>query len=602
MSEFKLEKRKLSDLIADVHRGDIQLPQFQRAYKWKPKAVMKLIDSLNKLHPAGSLLFLEIDSTKTSFIAYEKVRTAPSTASAAKPNFLILDGQQRLTSCHSALTNSGSKTYFIDLKVLKSKFRGNIDNLDLVDDKIIVVKNNVTQPDQLLFSQHLLPFSFLLRTDDPSKSKEELRKKLYNYKENLRSGANYDKELLKFCETELDNFLDSFFDYQFPTIILPKSLDVAGVCKVFQTLNTTGIKLTAFDICVATLIPEDIKLKEKLNTAILNRPNINAILKDDETIILQTIALIANIWPKKNNLPKNLKASHILSHWDKAEEHLDLCVTILDMFGLGISKATDLLPYQPVVPVIAAALANSNYKSFNHSDQNKINNLIKRWFYNVCLNLRYTEGTDNKMKEDCGLLVEWILNNKEPEYIKAGVEWKTEKFITANKNGAFGKAIMIAINSRNLTDFYSSELVGFGNQVKIPCQQHHIFPNAKYRSQANISSVFNFTFITTKSNQFIKDKRTNEYINDILHETQITINSLKAKLLLHFIDENCYQSLKNQNFEEFLIKRAENIFLYLKEEIGINLSTTNSEGKALIDIEEDDPDPDGNFDLSNDLE
>jgi hypothetical protein len=586
MSEFKLEKRKLTDLISDVHNGDIQLPQFQRDYKWKPTAVMKLIDSLNKLHPAGSLLFLEIDTTKTPFIAYEKVRSAPDSASSKKPNFLILDGQQRLTSCHSALTNSGTKTYFLDLKILKSKYSGNRDILDLVDDKIVVVKNKVAQPDQMLFSHNLLPFSFLLKHEDPAKSKEEMRKKLYNYKENLRNDPNGDKDFLKFCDSELENFLDSFFDYQFPTIILPKTLDIAGVCKVFQTLNTTGLKLTAFDICVATFIPENIYIKEKLKTAITNRPNIKAILKDDETIILQTIALMANIWPKKNNLPDNLKAAHILSYWDKAEEYLEHCAIVLDNIGLGITKGTDLLPYQPIIPVVAAALANSDYKSKNHADKTNIQNKIKKWFYTICLDLRYTEGTDNKMKEDFGHLVEWILNNKEPDYIKTGVSWKPEKVITANKNGAFGKAIMTAINSKQALDFYTDEQVGFGNQIPSTCQQHHIFPDAKYKSNNHIASVFNFTYITSKSNQFIKDKRTNEYIPGIVTETQIPLARLKSKLSAHFIDDRCFNDLETQSFDDFLKNRAENIFNYLKNEIGINLTITTTQTEAQeVDID-----------------
>lgn len=199
MSDFKLEKRKLTSLVADVHSGKIQLPQFQRDYKWKPKSVMKLLDSINKLHPAGSLLFLEVDVTKEPLIAYDKVKTAPDTASTAKPSYLILDGQQRLTSCHSAFTNTGERSYYIDLLSLQKNYHGKGDNLDLIDDKILIVKKHIPAPDQLLFSSDLLPCSYLLKIDEPQKSKEELRKKLYTYKESLRSKPDMQtlKSLLK---------------------------------------------------------------------------------------------------------------------------------------------------------------------------------------------------------------------------------------------------------------------------------------------------------------------------------------------------------------------------------------------------------------------
>lgn len=586
MSEFKLEKRKVTDLISDIHNGDIQLPQFQRDYKWKPSAVLKLIDSINKLHPAGSLLFLEIDTSKEPFIAYEKVRTAPDSAGDVKPSYLILDGQQRLTSCHSALTNSGTKTYFIDLKTLQKKYNGSISTLDLVDDKILIVKNNVSQPDQLLFSKNLLPFSFLLKRDDPQKSKEELRIKLYNYRENLRNDEKGDKDLLQFVETKLENFLDSFFDYQFPTVILPKDLDIAGVCKVFQTINTTGLKLSAFDICVATFMPHGINLKEKLTQAKSNFPEIEAILSDDETIILQTIALLAGVSPKSNTLPNFLKTHHIHSYWQTAEEYLSVAVDVLDKIGVGLSKGIDLLPYQPIVPILSSSLANVKYKSKSHGEQTNILNKLRKWFYSVCLDLRFSEGTDNKMKDDTAAIIEWISSNKEPEYITNGILWNSSKIINANKNGAFGKTIIVAINSNKPLDFYTPESVGFGPTVTANCQQHHIFPDAKYKANDKVSSVFNFTYITTKSNQYIKDKRTSEYISGIITETGITELAFKEKLSRHFIDEICYKNLQKQEMDEFLKNRVTNIYNFLKENIGVKLSVaTQNEYEEYVDID-----------------
>ena len=145
---------------------------------------------------------------------------------------------------------------------------------------------------------------------------------------------------------------------------------------------------------------------------------------------------------------------------------------------------------------------------------------------------------------------------------------------------------MTAINSKQALDFYTDEQVGFGNQIPSTCQQHHIFPDAKYKSNNHIASVFNFTYITSKSNQFIKDKRTNEYIPGIVTETQIPLARLKSKLSAHFIDDRCFNDLETQSFDDFLKNRAENIFNYLKNEIGINLTITSTQTEAQeVDID-----------------
>ena len=55
--------------------------------------------------------------------------------------------------------------------------------------------------------------------------------------------------------------MDTIFEYEFPVVILPKEMTLDAVCKVFQTINSTGLKLSAFDICVAKFMRQSIDLK-----------------------------------------------------------------------------------------------------------------------------------------------------------------------------------------------------------------------------------------------------------------------------------------------------------------------------------------------------
>ena len=117
MGNFTPTKLKLKDLLADIDNGKIKLPSFQRDYKWTAPKVKKLLDSIQCDHPAGTLLFLAVDYTNLLIpeMSFNFTDTAKQNSNV---EYLVLDGQQRLTSCYCAFYNLGNKTYFLDYKKL----------------------------------------------------------------------------------------------------------------------------------------------------------------------------------------------------------------------------------------------------------------------------------------------------------------------------------------------------------------------------------------------------------------------------------------------------------------------------------------------------
>jgi hypothetical protein len=88
-------------LIHQIGQAAIRLPELQRAYVWRPTQVAKLIDSMYRGYPVGSLLFWRADEAPASRALDV---TNGSTASMFAPLYL-LDGQQRLTSLHRVFSN-----------------------------------------------------------------------------------------------------------------------------------------------------------------------------------------------------------------------------------------------------------------------------------------------------------------------------------------------------------------------------------------------------------------------------------------------------------------------------------------------------------------
>lgn len=94
-------ERQIGELMSQISAGEIRLPELQRDYVWKPPQVAKLVDSLYRGYPSGSLLFWQTDSEPARRAMAVK---APQHAAMRSPLYL-LDGQQRLTSLHRVFTD-----------------------------------------------------------------------------------------------------------------------------------------------------------------------------------------------------------------------------------------------------------------------------------------------------------------------------------------------------------------------------------------------------------------------------------------------------------------------------------------------------------------
>ncbi|HEY1743867.1 MAG TPA: DUF262 domain-containing protein, partial [Granulicella sp.] len=55
-SRLSTETPFFQDLSADIRRGQIKIPQFQRKFVWKEEQAFELLDSIKNNYPIGSLL------------------------------------------------------------------------------------------------------------------------------------------------------------------------------------------------------------------------------------------------------------------------------------------------------------------------------------------------------------------------------------------------------------------------------------------------------------------------------------------------------------------------------------------------------------------
>lgn len=89
----------VKELIAKVRAGEVRIPSFQRPLRWKAADVRKLLDSVWRGYPVGSLLFWKREALAEDIV----VGGAPMSAPAATDAWWVVDGQQRVTALAASL-------------------------------------------------------------------------------------------------------------------------------------------------------------------------------------------------------------------------------------------------------------------------------------------------------------------------------------------------------------------------------------------------------------------------------------------------------------------------------------------------------------------
>ncbi|MHB1240895.1 MAG: DUF262 domain-containing protein, partial [Gammaproteobacteria bacterium] len=102
MTTFDSTKASLNDLLREIREGKIQLPDFQRGWVWDDDHIRDLLVSIARSFPIGAVMMLEAGG-EVRFETRPVEGLEGQIPKDKKPEKLILDGQQRLTTLTQAL-------------------------------------------------------------------------------------------------------------------------------------------------------------------------------------------------------------------------------------------------------------------------------------------------------------------------------------------------------------------------------------------------------------------------------------------------------------------------------------------------------------------
>jgi hypothetical protein len=497
-----------SQLITDIKKGEIKIPQFQRKFVWKDEQALELLDSVANRYPIGSILLWK---------TVEKLNAArdigsfqlPTTDDITPTNY-VLDGQQRLTVIYSCLGASETDT-------------GYAAGYDLVNEEFIEIKPGNSRPE-------VFPLRKLFNTTS-----------LLNYRTSLLSFP--DSSIL---QGRLDNLLAALTQYKLPVVTL-QDLTIDEVCPIFERINSSGTRLSTYDLMVAATWAEDFDLNDKVSS-ILSSIEEKGYGNTERSTILKAVSAIQldSIQDKSLRALRKLTTPDIEALSQRTESALKHAVdTLSTQFGI---HSWDFLSYEAVLLITTYLFRDTNHLSADQATR------LRQWFWRASFGERYKVGGENFVSRDLDTVHKFVLSGV-GEAAQFGIlpgqaDWGKTQF---KSNVARSRAFILALAAaapRNLSNGMVIDvqhaLSGYNKK-----EYHHVYPRGylKVTQEGEASNVLaNIVMLTSATNRAISDTPPSRYVPELIARLGPDCDAIFRSNLLPVPSEFEYAKLPYSDF------------------------------------------------------
>lgn len=579
---------ELSELMREVSTGKEQLPEFQRGWTWDNDRIRGIIASLSQGYPMGAIMRLEYGNENVRF----KYRTIEGvTVTGVTPEFLILDGQQRLTSMYRATcckepvettTEKGKEIkrfYYLDIKKCLDESEDRVDAVIAVpsDRKI---KTNFDRDVVLDLSTRELEFEhemFPINIIFDSNAREDWADGYKEYHE-------YDKAFMEKYKQFRTQVIDTIVGYKLPVITLGKETPREAVCKVFENVNTGGVPLTVFELVTATFATYDFDLRkdwiecrdkirgkgETLNTDVMEGV--------DETSFLTAITLYTTYLSDKMTTCK--KKDVLALNFEDYKKNRDILLEGYKMarkflFQQYVFRKRDL-PYTTQLIPLSAICAVIRTATFNLPSTQKI---LAKWFWCGIMGEMYGGANETRYATDIEDVVADIQGkDSQNRTINAAYFSATRLLSLQTRNSAAYKGIMALVYREQCRDFMQGITMDIVKSMDESPDIHHIFPEAYCKKmgldKSKWNSIVNKTPLLPASNRQIGGDASSVYSGNIMKKAEIDEVELRFRIESHLVN---YDYLIADDFDHYFIARAKAILKVIEAAMGKTIADKGSE-------------------------
>ncbi len=577
MSTFDSTKRLLPEILSDIVRGKVQLPDFQRGWIWDDDHVKGLLVSVARSFPVGAVMLLETGGEARFQV--RPVENVPFAGGIPDAGLLILDGQQRLTTLTQVLSLKGTvKTYNDKGKAIERYYYFNIqmalEGPGYLEDALIAVepdrkvKTNFGRDlvldlstRELECSQLHFPCSEILNSDDWEESLQ-----LYA-PEHFGLYMKFRKEIL-----------GAFRNYQLPIIELKKETSKEAVCLVFEKVNTGGVPLSVFELVTASYAADGYNMRDdwfgssirqvvSRQGRLSKEPMLSGV---EATDFLQAITMMYTLERRQADIaagktgkqisPVSAKRVAILSlpldaykKWaDEVEAGFKLAARFLRkecfLSPLDLPYRTQLAPLASVLSVLKERWLEP-----------RIHAKLTQWYWCGVLGELYGGAVETRVANDVDELLLWIENDDEIPRTILDATFQPDRLdrLSSRLSAAY-KGINILVLRSGAEDFFWKANIRELDAEDVAIDIHHIFPQDWCEKQSIPRKVYNAivnkTPISYKANRMIGGVAPSQYLNKLQNHKQVLLDDEKMDAILesHLIPAGL---LRVDSFYEFYQER-----------------------------------------------
>jgi hypothetical protein len=643
---FDSTKRSLRELLQELKKGTIQLPEFQRGWVWKNEQIKELIASVIRQYPIGAVMLLETGGEVR--FQTRPVEGLRFDGAIPAPNLLILDGQQRLTSMFQAtLMGSAAKTenerkqkvarwYYLDMKRLLA-------NPDLLEEAVIDVPADRIRPEvagrkgldlsssSLEYQSFLFPLSHIYREGDWQMGFIDHRSDKEGFRDALATYKKFKEEVV-----------EPFSGYQLPVITLAKSSRREAVCQVFEKVNTGGVKLNAFELVTASYAADGFDLRadwygRKIRDGVAategryqrfaagreqGKPEgvqrLGRILKAvRETDFLQCVALLSTrIRRQQDQQNGQLSPDKWTGVSCKRATILDLPLAEYEKWAAAAEEGffragrflikqgfyrSDDLPYVTQLVPLAAILTSlgSDYEAAATTAK------VQRWYWCGVLGELYGGAIETRFAKDFPEVMEWVAGQGPDPSTVYEADFRPNRLDTMRtRNSAAYKGLYTLLLREQAKDFRTGQPINDAIFYDDAIDIHHVFPavwcEANRIGPDRSNSILNKTPQSARTNRVIGGASPSTYLPKLeraylksqgASEKSCTVNAAAAMdelLQSHRINPDL---LRSDAFDAFYEQRRRDLLELIAAVIGkpIAIESLPPDGEAALpQIDEDD--------------
>lgn len=596
---FQTPLYELSDYLKLTTSGKIQLPDFQRGYKWEDERIRQLLVTVLRGHPLGVVMLLKTGNDQIRF----KPRPVEgvSVPESVQAETLLLDGQQRLTSLTQALTGDGvvdtmdsrgkrmSRRYYVDIELA-------LQGEDRMDEAVVSVPGDGIE--RTNFGKDVVR--------DLSTPEKEREAGMFPFRL-LFGGAETvtwlfamdDKEVASHFHAQV---IQPTNTYNIPAIELDSSTSKSAVATVFEKVNTGGLSLNVFELLTATFAGDkgyyekhgtDFRLNDDWKETQATFGKYPALGGLENTDFLQAVTLLAT---RKRNLSSqdprppavSAKREDVLKL--TLDEYLEWVGPLREAFiwaSTFLAKRhifdTKTLPYaKQLVPLAAIRVVLGSDADLLGHDQRLV-----RWFWCGILGELYGGAIESRFVRDLEQVPSWVRGDADaptPSTVADATFVESRLLSLRTRQAAAYKGIYALLLGNGARDWMKAHEIDQVAYKDLAVDIHHIFPK-KWCDDNGIDderreSIVNKTGISAETNRAIGGNAPSKYMVHIEKRANITPGQLDSLLVSHVVPTD---ALRTDDFDAFFAARRESLCVLIEKAMGKPVPRDLAQGSGAED-------------------